>query len=162
MAKRLVARTLVLDFLLEHHDAVDQALGAWRTARDVNVYWNDVVDSLHHGVVVEDAVARRGARAHRDAPFGLWHLLPDAAKDRRELEGHASRANQQIRLPGRERLSLHAEAGEVIFARRRRHELDRATRRAEWHRPQRVLAPPVHEGVEACRDPRLIAVGLDE
>jgi hypothetical protein len=46
-------------FLLQHHDTVDQSFRSWRTAGDVDVDRDDVVDALDDGVVVEDAVARR-------------------------------------------------------------------------------------------------------
>ena len=68
----------LFDLLLQHHDAVDQAFGTRRTAGHVDVHRNDRVDALHHRVVVEHAAGRR-ARAHRDAPLRLRHLLPDAA-----------------------------------------------------------------------------------
>src|SRR4029078_1848105 len=71
--QRFVAHALAGDFALEHHDAVHETFGARWTARDVDIHWNDAVDSLHDGVVVEHAAGGR-AGAHRDAPFGLRHL----------------------------------------------------------------------------------------
>src|SRR5262245_19885416 len=155
LTERFIGRAFAFDFLLQHEDAVEQTLWPWRTAGDVDVDRDDAVDALHDGVVVEHAAARR-ARAHRDAPFRLGHLLPDTTQHRRELERHSARADEEVGLARRERLAFHAEAREVVIARGGRHELDRAARGAERHGPQRVLAPPVHELIELRRDPGLV------
>ena len=51
----LEAAALVGDFFLQQGDGVDQLLGAWRAAGDVNVYGDDLVDALHQRVIIEDA-----------------------------------------------------------------------------------------------------------
>src|SRR5262245_50624746 len=46
---------LLSDLALELHDAVDERLGARRTARHVDVDRHDLIDALHERVIVEDA-----------------------------------------------------------------------------------------------------------
>src|SRR5262245_58579186 len=156
LTERFIGRAFAFDFLLQHEDAVEQTLWPWRTAGDVDVDRDDAVDALHDGVVVEHATARR-ARAHRDTPFGLGHLLPDATQHRRELERHSARANEQVGLARRKRLALHAEPCEVVVTCGSRHELDRAACCAERHGPERILTAPVHKLIELRRDPGFVA-----
>src|SRR6267378_1277410 len=155
VADSLVGRALVLDLLLEHANAVDETLGARRATRNVHVNRNDRVDSLHHRVIVEHS-ASRGAGAHRDTPFGLRHLLPDAADNRGELEGDATCADKYVGLPRRVAHAFHPEAREFEIAGRSRHELDRAARRPNRHWPQGVGASPIDQEVEASRDPAFL------
>src|SRR4051794_37113905 len=58
------------DLLLELEDAVHQPLRRGRTARDVDVHRDNLVDPLHHVVGAVEA-ARAGAGAHRDHPLGV-------------------------------------------------------------------------------------------
>lgn len=53
----------LLNLLLQQGDGVDQLLRTRRASGDVDVHWNDLVDTLHQGVVLEDS-ARRRARPH--------------------------------------------------------------------------------------------------
>ena len=53
VAQPLIGHPLPLHLFLEHHDAVDEALGTRWTAGYVHVHGNDRVDPLHHGVIVE-------------------------------------------------------------------------------------------------------------
>jgi hypothetical protein len=72
---------LALDFVLQVDDRLDQLLGPGRAAGHVHVDRDEAVDTLHDGVGVEHA-PRAGAGAHRDAPLGLVHLLPDPLQHR--------------------------------------------------------------------------------
>src|SRR5205814_3497473 len=81
--------------------------------------------------------------------------------DRREIARDASRADQHVSLSRGEAHPLHAEAREIELARRRRHELDGAARRAERHRPQRVRAAPVDQEIELRGDPTLLRLWID-
>src|ERR1035441_2181158 len=71
---------MALNFLLEHHEGVDQLLRARRAAGDVDIDGDYLVDR-DQGVVVEDA-GGGGAGAHRDGPLGFGHLLVEAAGSR--------------------------------------------------------------------------------
>jgi len=51
---------------------------------------------------------RGRAGAHRDAPFRLVHLLPDALQHRQHLHHHSARDNHQVALPRTEPKHLGA------------------------------------------------------
>src|SRR5688572_1319051 len=55
---------LVLDALLEEHDALEQGLGPGRAARDVHVDRDDLVDAFGDRVGVPVRAAAVGAGAH--------------------------------------------------------------------------------------------------
>src|SRR5438552_879604 len=78
-AERLVGPMAAkyLDELLELHQPEDQPLGSRRAARHVDVDRHDPVDPLDRRVAPLVAPARARAVAHRDAPLGLRHLLPE-------------------------------------------------------------------------------------
>src|SRR5208283_1594479 len=69
-------RAPLLDLCLKIHEGPQNLLGPGRAAGNVNVHRHESIDSLDHGVRVEYA-ARRGTRAHADAPLGFGHLKPD-------------------------------------------------------------------------------------
>ncbi len=92
-----------------------RASGRGRTAWDVDVHGHDRVDTLDHGVDVEDP-AGAGAGAHGDTPFGLGHLVPNPAQHGGELIGHPSGTDEDVRLPGAEGHPLHAEARQIEVA----------------------------------------------
>src|SRR5215212_2336470 len=159
LANLLVGASLGHDFLLEHANPIKKSFRARRASGNVDIDGDDRVDSLHHRVVVEHS-ARGCARSHRNAPLRLWHLLPDSAKHRGELEWNASGADQYVSLPRREAHSLHAESREVEAGSRGRHEFDRAACSSERHGPERVGPPPVHEKVEPRSYPAFLALRL--
>src|SRR2546423_1342823 len=64
------------DLLLQLQYAVDERLRSRGATRHVHVDRHDFIDTLPDGVVVEDAAAG-GARAHRDHPLRLRHLVVD-------------------------------------------------------------------------------------
>ena len=137
--RRFDAELGVLDLLVELEDRVHQHLRAGRAARQVHVDRHDVVDALHHRVVVEHA-ARRRAHAHRQHPLGLGHLVVDLAQHRRHLLADPAGHDHQVGLPRRGAEDLHAEPRQVVAAGAGRHHLDRAAGQAERRRPQRALA----------------------
>src|SRR5688572_19565323 len=131
------------DLVLQLHDPVDERLGARRAARHVDIHGEELVGTLDDGVVVEHPGAR-GARAHRDHPLRLEHLLVQPADDRRHLDRDAAGQDQQVCLSRREPNDLGAEPREVVPRRADdRDHLDRAAREPEAEREQRVLARPV-------------------
>ena len=131
------------DLLLQLHDAVDQRLGTRRAAGNEHVDRHDLIRALHDGVVVEHAAARR-ARAHRDHPLRLGHLVVDAAHRRRHLARQPAGNDHQVGLPRRAAEHLGAKARHVVAAGARRHHLDRAAGQAERHRPDRRAARPLN------------------
>jgi len=53
----------VVDFLLQLENGVENGLGTWRAAGNVDIDGNHLVAALDDGVVIEHAAGRR-ARAH--------------------------------------------------------------------------------------------------
>src|SRR3954470_2883885 len=74
----VVPDALVLDALLQQHDALDEGLGPGRAAGDVDVDGHDLVDALGHRVRVPVGAAAVGARAHRDHVLRVGHLVVEA------------------------------------------------------------------------------------
>src|SRR3954469_6922039 len=140
----LGAERLVHDLVVQLEDGVHQHLRPRRAAGQVHVHRDDVVDALHHRVVVEHA-AGAGADAHGEHPARLGHLVVDLPQDRRHLLAHPAGDDHQVGLPRRGAEDLHAEAGEVVAAGARGHHLDRAAGQPERRRPQRGLAGPVDQ-----------------
>ncbi len=67
-----------INLFLELQNRVQERFRAGGTPWNVYIHWNNLITTLHDGVIIEDA-AGSGARAHGDDPFGLWHLLIQAA-----------------------------------------------------------------------------------
>jgi hypothetical protein len=107
----------------------------------VDVDGNDLVDSLEDGVVVEHA-AGAGARAHRDHPLGLEHLVVDLPQRRRHLVRDAAGDDQQVSLTRSRAEDLGAKTGAVVARGDDRHHLDRAAGEPEGGRPDRVALSP--------------------
>ena len=120
-------------------DRVEQHLGPRRTAGQVDVDRDDVVDALDDRVVVEHA-AGAGADAHRDDPLGVGHLVVDLAHDRGHLLADPAGDDHQVGLARRGGEALHAEPGDVVVGRADGHHLDGAAGQAEGRRPDRGLA----------------------
>src|SRR3954469_20075950 len=71
----VVPDALVLDALLEQHDALDEGLGPRRATGDVHVDGHDLVDALGHRVRIPVRTTAVGARTHRDHVLGVGHLV---------------------------------------------------------------------------------------
>src|SRR5262245_43837619 len=141
---RALLERFAFDLLLDLHDGVDDAFGPGRASGNVHVDRDEPVDSLDHGVVIENASAGR-AGTHGDAPLRLRHLLPDLQEHGHHLEGDPPRNDHQVGLSGREADDFGAEPGEIVPRGQGPHQLDVAAGRSERHGPQGVLAAPVDE-----------------
>ena len=118
----------------------------------VDVDRHDPVDPLDRRVAPLVAAAGAGAVAHRDAPLGLGHLLPQpdqrAGHLGRQRAGHDEDVGLARAGPERE----HPPAVHVVLAGRRRHHLDRAAGEARQERPQAVHPDQVEDVVGLGRD----------
>src|SRR4029078_1039035 len=132
-------------------DAVEQRLGGRRTAGNVDVDGNDPVAAAHDRIAVVVIAAAVRARAHRDDPARLGHLVVDLAQRRRHLVAERPGDDHEVAL-ARARPEQHAEAVDVVARRASVHHLDRAAREAEGHRPQRTGLGPVDQGVDTGGD----------
>src|SRR4051812_47589339 len=150
---------LLLDHLAQLEDSVHERLGPRRTAWDVHVDGHELV-GRHDRVVVEDAHRAR-ARAHRDRPLGLEHLVVDPPDDGRHLDRDAPGEDEQVGLARRGAEGLEAEARDVDAGGDDAHHLDRAAGQAERGGEQRVAARPVERLLERRGEHALLDVGVE-
>src|SRR5262249_44803866 len=92
------------------------------------------------------------ARAHRDHPLGLEHLVVDLSQRRGHLVHDAARDDQQIGLARRRAKRFHPEPCEVVARGDDRHHLDRAACETERVRPHRLGLRP-RDGLLERREP---------
>ncbi len=137
------------DLLVQGKDRMQQRLGPRRATGCIHVDRNNLVDALHDGVVVEHAAAGR-AHTHRQHPLGLHHLVVDLAQHGCHLLADAARNDHQIGLARRCAERLHAEAGQVVVGRARRHHLDGAAGEPEGGRHQAAPTRPLHQFLHRC------------
>src|SRR5262249_41362108 len=78
----------------------------------------------------------------------LRHLVVDEPRGRGHLPRERAGHDQEVALARAEARGLGSEARDVELRPDHRHELDAAARQPERHRPQAVLAAPVHQRVE--------------
>ena len=149
-----------LDLLLEQDQRLEQRLRAGRTALHVDVHRQHGVHALKHRVDVEHP-ARVRARAHRDHPAGLRHLLVEPQDRRHHLLERRARHHHDVRLARGPAHHLGSEARDVVARGDRGGGLDEAAREAEEHRPQGVRTAPVDQVVE-LRDQDRFPEGLGD
>src|SRR5579863_7028628 len=152
-------RARARDLLLQLDDPVDERLRGGRTARYIDVNGHDTVAATHDciGIVVITAAVR--ARAHRDDPAWLGHLVIDPAQSGRHLVHERTRHDHHIRL-ARARSKHYTEAIEVVAGSARMHHLDCAAGEPESHRPERAGARPVDQAVELSGHETTLREGL--
>ena len=75
---------IVLHLLLKLDYGVQDCLRGWRTSGNIDINGNDFVDALHH-VIGAIKSSASGARAHRDDPFRLGHLIINLFENRPHL-----------------------------------------------------------------------------
>src|SRR5690606_19981096 len=130
-----------LDLVLQEHEAVEHAFGARRTARDVHVARDDLVDARDGGVVVVEAADRR-AGPESEHPLRFGHLLVNALQDRRLALDDGAHHPEQLALARREARRLRTEARKIVARAAHRHELHAAASGHEGVHEQRVLLRP--------------------
>src|SRR4051794_8282392 len=150
---------VVLDHLAQLEHAVHERLGPRRAAGHVDVDGHELV-GRDDRVVVEDAHRAR-ARAHRDRPLRLEHLVVDAPDDRRHLDADAAAEDQQVGLARGRAERLEAEARDVDARGHEAHHLDRAAGQPERRGEQRVAARPVERLVERRGQHALLDVAVE-
>src|SRR3989304_9537993 len=116
----------VLDELLELHHRVDEAFWPRWAAGHVDIHGHEPVDALDGAVAALVATTGAGAVAHRDAPLGFGHLLPEPDERAGHLRRERACHDQHVRLPGRCPEREHAPAVHVVLRGRRAPRLYRA------------------------------------
>src|SRR5438045_9726393 len=122
------------DEVLQTHQAIEQSFRPWRTTGNVNIDGNAAVNALHRRVGIKWP-AGRGARAHRDRPFGLRHLIENAADYRTHLQSDCAGNDDEIALAWAGTKDAGAESIDIEARSACRHHLDRAAGQTKRHRP---------------------------
>ncbi len=89
---------LYLHLALKLHHAIEDSLWTWRTARNVNVYRNNLRDTAHHIVGVLERTARDGATAYSYNILRLSHLVVETLEDRSHLVGDSTGTHDEVSL----------------------------------------------------------------
>src|SRR5581483_10821030 len=134
----------LVNLVLQFQQRIEEVLRPRRTADHVHIRGHDLVHALQHRIRVERP-AHRGASAHGDDPFGVWHLVINALHDRRHLQRDRTGHDHQVALARAGAEDFRAEASNVEARSRRRDHLDGAARQAKGHRPDGRLARPVED-----------------
>src|ERR1700704_1057206 len=109
-----LGEVLVLDALLEQHDALQQGLRAGRAAGDVDVDGDDLVDPLGDAVGVPVRAAAVGTAPHRDHVLRVGHLVVEPPDRRGHLVGDRARNDEEVGLAGAGRERDDTEAHHVV------------------------------------------------
>src|SRR5260370_21443219 len=142
------------DFFLQQRDGINQLLGTWRTAGDIDIHGNDLIHTLHERVIIENA-AGSCARPHRNDALRFRHLLPELANYGSHFVRDAAGNDHQIRLARRRAKHFGAEARDIETRRAHRHHFNGTTGQPKRHGPNRILAHPVDGRVECGHDDAL-------
>src|SRR4051812_10364123 len=108
------AHVLVLDPLLEEHDALEQGFGARRAPGHVDVDGDDLIDTLGDRVAVPVRAAAVGTRAHRDDVLRIRHLLVQSLDGRCHLVRDRAGHHDEVGLAGTGRQRDDAETHDVV------------------------------------------------
>ena len=136
-----------IDLFLELQNRVQERFRAGGTPRNVYIHWNNLIATLHDGVIVEDA-AGSGARAHGNDPLGLGHLFVQTANDRGHFLREASGDDHQIGLTRGRAEDFGAKTSHVEARGGHGHHFNGAARQSETERPDGASASPVYGFVE--------------
>src|SRR5437667_7241104 len=113
------------DLVLELQNAVEQRLGGGWAPRHIDIDRNDAVAAAHHRIRVVVIAPAIGARAHRNDPTRLGHLIVDFAQRGRHLVAQGARNDHDIGL-ARTGPEHHTEAVQVVARGASVHHLHRA------------------------------------
>src|ERR1700722_1611314 len=144
--RRLPRQRHGVNLVLQLEQRVKKIFRTRGASRDINICRDDLVDALQHRIRIKRPADRR-ARAHRDYPFWIRHLVVDAFHHRRHLQSHGAGHNHQIALPRAGTKHFRPEASNIKPRRRRSDHLDRAAGQTKRHRPHCRLARPVENVV---------------
>src|SRR5579863_3031702 len=123
-----------VDFVLQLEQGVEKIFGARRASGDVDIRRDDFVDALQYGVGIERAAHGR-ARAHRDDPLRVGHLIVDALYYRGHFQRDGAGDDHQVALARAGTEHFRTEAGDVEARGGRRDHFDGAAGQAKGHRP---------------------------
>src|SRR5690242_630607 len=137
-----LAGAFVLDAGLELDEAVEDRLWTRWASRDVKMDRNNPINPLKNRVIVI-RTAGTGARAERNHPLRLGHLVIDPAQDRRDAMCDGADYEQQVGLARSEARQRRAEAIDVPSRPRNGKILHPAARGDEGIRKEGILTRPL-------------------
>ena len=150
---------LGVQLLAEGEQTFQNGFRPGRAPGNVNVHRQNLVHALQHGIGAEHA-AGGSAGAHRNAPFGLRHLVPDAAHGQGHLVGHGAGHDHHVRLARGETRHFGAETGKVVPGAGHGHELDGAAGKPHRHGPEGIFTNPVDGGIQRGVDEIAFRIGV--
>src|SRR5512135_2604081 len=143
------------DLVLQLDDAIQQRLGSRWATGNVDIHRNDAVTTTNHRIGIMVIAAAVCARAHRDHPARLSHLVVNLAQSRGHLVAQRTGHDHYIGLTRAGTECAGTKTVQVIARQCRMHHLNRTAGEAEGHRPQRTSACVVDHRVRSCRDETL-------
>src|SRR5260370_3708021 len=143
---RTLRQRHLIDFTRQLEKGVKEALGPGRPADDVNIHGHDAIHTSQTRVRMDRTAGAR-ARAHRNTPLGIGHLLPDALEHGAYLQRDRAGDDHQGGLPRRGPKNFRAETGDIEARRRGGDHFDGAAGQSERERPDGGLASPVEDVV---------------
>ena len=150
-------RLILLDFLLQLQETVQQTFRRGWAPGDVNVDGNNAVATADDSVGVVIVAATVGATSHRNYPAGLGHLVVYFPECGCHLVRQRAGDNHDIRLTGGS-TEHNAKTLHIVSGSGGMHHFHGAAGEAESHRPQRAFARPIGDLIEAGHD-KLHVVG---
>jgi len=135
--------------LLQLKNAKHQRLSRRRATGHIDIHWHNPITTPRHTVAVMVVTTTIRARAHRDDPSRLRHLVVHLTQRGRHLVRKRAGHDHNVGL-ARRGAENDAHAILVVAGRREVHHFDGAAGEAEGHGPERALAGPVGDLVEGC------------
>jgi len=133
--------------LLQLENAVHESLRCWWAPWHVNIHWHNPVAPSRNRITVMIVSTSICARAHRNNPSRIWHLIVNLSQSRCHFVGQCSSNNHDIRLSWRgtendsESVLIVSWCGEM-------HHFNGAACETESHRPQGTLSCPIRDLIE--------------
>ena len=149
---------LIANFLAQLDHSIKDRFGARRTAGQIKIHRNQLVDAAHcgGGVSAEHATGD-GASAHGDHVLRLRHLLIKPHQGWRHLHGDGAGHDQKVGL-ARGTAGNQTETVEIETGTQQRREFNEAAGRSVKKRPEAAQTGPVVQVIQAGEDDVLAEV----
>lgn len=147
------------DLILKSDQALQQSLGARGTAGNVDVHRDDLIHALKDRIAAKHT-AGTGTGATGNAPFGFWHLIPNAAHQHRHLVSDGATDEHEIRLAGSVAVYFSPETGNVIAGAGSRHVFNGTAGCTHRHGPEGIFVYPIDSSFYRCVEETAIRIGI--
>src|SRR5574344_2101058 len=116
-----------LNFTLQLHHTIKNGFWTWRTSRDVNINWNELVDTTNYIIALFERSTTNGASANSYNVLWLCNFIVQTLENRCHFIGNCTSTHNQVCLTWRVTSNLKAEAREVVTCTTDSHELNTTT-----------------------------------